>query len=232
MASETPRYPAAPIDPSALEQTLRPFGDSRMLPRAAYVDQAVFDWERRYFFGGWVCVANSALVTRPGDQRAESGVLLVRGADGELRAFANVCRHRGHELLPCGSATNRKAIVCPYHSWGYSLAGELRAAIGFQDQPGFDPSQWGLVKLPVIEWHGLVYVDESGGTAGPLPLGELGELVAPYEPERLVTAGQRTYEVAANWKVLAENYQECYHCSVIHPELCRVSPPDSGRNFA
>jgi glycine betaine catabolism A len=77
----------------------------------------------------------------------------------------------------------------------------------------------------------LVFVDGSGGAAGSLPLEALSEIVKPYEPERLVTAGRRDYDVRANWKVLAENYQECYHCPAIHPELCRISPPDSGSNF-
>lgn len=235
MASKATGYPPAPIDPAALMETLRPFIDSRMLPRAAYTDQAVFDWEQRHLFGGWVCVARGDQVASPGDQLAEvggaSGVLLVRGGDGELRAFVNACRHRGHELLPCGSTARQKGIVCPYHSWGYSLSGDLRAAIGFRGQPSFDASQWGLLRLPVAEWHGLVFVDVSGGEAGPLALETLGELAAPYEPERLVTAGQRSYDVAANWKVIAENYQECYHCPAIHPELCQVSPPSSGRNF-
>jgi Rieske 2Fe-2S family protein len=229
------RYPPAPIDAAACEQTLRPFGKSRMLSPAAYVDQAVFDWERKHFFGGWVCVARGDQLANPGDQRAEAsgdgGVLLVRGDDGEVRAFANTCRHRGHELLPCGGAANRKAIVCPYHSWGYSLTGELLAAPGFRDRADFDAGQWGLVGLPATEWHGLVFVDRSGGAAGPLPLETLDVLVAPYEPERLMTAGQRSYDVAANWKILAENYEECYHCPAIHPELCRISPAESGRNF-
>jgi glycine betaine catabolism A len=95
----------APIDRADLEEALRPFGESRMLPRAAYVDAAVFEWERRYFFsGGWICVARSEQLPEPGDQRAEAigegGVLLVRGENGVLRAFANSCRHRGHELMP------------------------------------------------------------------------------------------------------------------------------------
>ena len=80
-----------------------------MLPRAAYVDPAVFDWEQRNFFGGgWTCVGSQRQLPEPGDQRAEAtgqgGVLLIRDEDGELRAFANTCRHRGHELLPCGRA--------------------------------------------------------------------------------------------------------------------------------
>jgi Rieske 2Fe-2S family protein len=228
----------APVDPAALADSLRPFGESRMLPRAAYVDPAVFAWEQRHFFGGgWTCVGRSAQVPAAGDLRAEpagaGSVLLARGEDGALRAFANSCRHRGHELLPCGSVTRQNVIICPYHSWTYSLNGNLRAAAGFKNRPGFQADHWGLVELPATEWHGLVFVDGSG-TAGPLAdsLGTLDELVAPYEPERLVVAGQHDYEVAANWKILIENYHECYHCPVIHPELCKVSPPRSGENYS
>jgi Rieske 2Fe-2S family protein len=216
---------------------VRPFGESRMLPRAAYVDPAVFAWEQRHFFGGgWLCVGRSDQLPSPGDQRAEDvgagSVLLVRGDDGTLRAFANTCRHRGHELLPCGQTANAKAIVCPYHSWAYSLRGGLRAAAAFRHQPGFDDADWGLAELPVTEWHGLVFVDGSG-TSAPLAegLGTLEDIVAPYEPERLVVAGRHEYETSANWKILTENYHECYHCPAIHPELCRVSPPKSGENY-
>jgi len=227
----------APLSAAGVAAALRPFGESRMLPRAAYVDPAVFAWEKRHFFGGgWLCVGRSDQLPDPGDQRAEDAgegsVLLVRGDDGALRAFANTCRHRGHELLPCGqTANNSRAIVCPYHGWAYTLRGGLRAAAGFRHQPGFVDADWGLAELPVTEWHGLVFVDGSG-TAGPLAaaLSELEPVVAPYEPERLVVAGRHEYETTANWKVLTENYHECYHCPVIHPELCKVSPPKSGEN--
>jgi phenylpropionate dioxygenase-like ring-hydroxylating dioxygenase large terminal subunit len=209
-----------------------------MLPAAAYTEPAVFAWEQRHIFsGGWMCVGRSDQVPHPGDQRAETvgagSVLLVRGDDGVLRAFANTCRHRGHELLPCGTATQQKVIICPYHSWTYSLNGSLRAAASFKGQPGFVPDHWGLAELPVTEWHGLVFVDSSG-SAGPLggSLGALAGLVAPYEPARLVVAGQHDYVVAANWKILTENYHECYHCPQIHPELCKVSPPRSGENLS
>jgi glycine betaine catabolism A len=241
MVSQTPRVPAsadpAPLDPAGLAESLRAFGQSRMLPRAAYLDPAVFEWEQRHFFGGWVCAGRSEQLPEPGDQRAEAAgngsVLLVRGEDGELRAFANTCRHRGHELLPCGGSTQQKAIICPYHSWTYSLNGGIRAAAGFKNRPGFVADEWGLVELPVTEWHGLVFVDGSG-TAAPLAhsLGTLAELVAPYEMGRLTVAGQHEYDARANWKILSENYHECYHCPTIHPELCKVSPPKSGENYA
>ena len=110
--------------------------------------------------------------------------------------------------------------------------GELQDRQGLQGHDGFDDTRWGLVELPVTDWHGLIFVDGSG-TAGPLEpaLAELDELVAPYEPERLVIAGRHSYDAAANWKILTENYHECYHCPMIHPELCKVSPPKSGENY-
>jgi glycine betaine catabolism A len=229
-------FTPAPVDAAALAQTLLPFGQSRMLPPAAYTSAEVFAWERRNFFGGgWTCVVHGSQLPRSGGQVAvdngAGGVLLVRAEDGAVRAFANTCRHRGHELLPCGSSTSGKSIVCPYHSWAYSLAGQLRGAPGYRELPGFDPGAWPLVSLPAVEWHGLVFVDGSGGAAGPLPLGGLEPLVAPYEPERLVVAATHSYDAAVNWKVLTENYHECYHCSTIHPELCSVSPPHSGTNY-
>ncbi len=236
MVSQPPR-PPVPVDQAALAASLAPFGQSRMLPRTAYVDPAVFEWEQRHFFGGgWMCVGRSDQVAEPGGQRAEAvgegGVLLVRDEHGVLRAFANTCRHRGHELLPCGTATQQKVIICPYHSWTYGLDGGLRAAAGFKNQPGFVARLWGLNELPVAEWHGLVFVDGSA-TAPPLAdsLATLEDVVARYELERLVVAGQHDYETTANWKILTENYHECYHCPVIHPELCRVSPPRSGENY-
>jgi Rieske 2Fe-2S family protein len=236
MISQSPAS-QAPVDPAGVADALRPFGDSRMLPPAVYTDPEVFDWERRHFFGGgWTCVGLGADVARPGDQRAvalgPASVLLSRDDDGEVHAFANFCRHRGHELLPCGESARRGGIVCPYHSWTFALSGELRSAKGFQSTHGFEASSWGLIELPVTDWHGLLFVDASGA-AEPMEqaLADLDELVAPYEPERLAVAGRHTYDAAANWKVLTENYHECYHCPVIHPELCRVSPPGSGENY-
>jgi len=227
----------APIDRTELDRSLLPFGQSRMLPRAAYVDDEVFAWEQRHFFDDqWMCVGRSEDLAEPGDQRAESlgtaGVLLTRGQDGVLRAFANVCSHRGHELLPCGTTARHGRVICPYHSWSYTLEGDVWTAPGFKDLADFDATEHGLAQLPCTEWHGLIFVDGSG-TAPDLEaeLAGLEPLVAPYEPERLRVAGTHDYVVASNWKILTENYQECYHCPMIHPELCEVSPPKSGDNY-
>jgi glycine betaine catabolism A len=212
-----------------------------MLPRQAYVSDEVFAWEQRQFFGGgWVCVGWSESMPNPGDQRAESvghaGVFMVRDSAGVLRAFANACRHRNHELLPCGeTAVNRPIVLCPYHGWSYRLDGSLRKAPGFDGgmMAGFDPADNSLVQLPAEEWHGLIFVDASC-KAGPLArhVAGLEEIVGPYEPERLVVAGRHDYTAKANWKILSENYEECYHCPVIHPELCAASLPSSGVSYS
>jgi len=227
--------PTAPLDPDELAASLAPFGTSRMLPRAAYLDPAVLEWERAQVFGGWVCLGRSEEVERPRSLKAfalgHTGVLVSRDEEGELHAFENACRHRGHELLPCGASAQPRAVVCPYHGWAYHFDGRLRGAPGFKNAPGFDRDAHGLMGMPIQDWHGWLFVDPSG-SAGDLDehLADLELIVAPYSAENLRTLSSHTYDVAANWKVIVENYQECYHCSNIHPELCRVSPPDSGEN--
>lgn len=228
----------APLDDAAVEAALRPFGESTMLPAAAYTSPEVFAWEQRHFFAGsWFCLgrADSLLpedVRQVAVRAGDLGVLLCRDRAGGLAAFANLCRHRGHELLPDGTASSRRAVVCPYHAWSYDLAGALLAAPGFSDVAAFDPAQHALVPLPLVVWHGLVFVD-AVGAAPPFAehVGALADLVEPYAPERLTPSATHVYHVAANWKVLTENYHECYHCPLIHPELCRVSPPASGVNY-
>ena len=227
--------PPAPLDPDGVARSLAPFGSSRMLPRAAYLDEAVLAWERDHLFGGWQCVGRAEDVAAGGlaaETLGTYGVLLTRDRDGVLRGFENACRHRGHELLPCGSSTEARAVVCPYHGWAYRFDGSLLGAPGYRDVPDFDPSAFGLRPLEVREWHGWVFVDRAG-RGGPFEehVGELEDVVAPYAAAALTTVVSHEYDVLANWKVVVENYQECYHCSNIHPELCRVSPPDSGENL-
>jgi glycine betaine catabolism A len=222
----------APVDRDAIDVALRPFGESRSLPGWAYTSDELFAWERRAFLeGSWFCVGRADALAEPGAQRAvrvgSQGVLLVRGGDGTLRAFANVCRHRGHELLEPGGHREHRVIACPYHAWVYDLDGSLRGAPGFAPTPDER-----LGSVLVHEWHGWVFV----GASGRAPAFEdhargLDELVAPYGGARLRSGARTTYELAANWKLVHENYHECYHCSNIHPELCRVTPPDSGENL-
>ncbi len=229
------QFEPAPVPADDLAAALAPFGTSRMLPREAYVDPKVFEWEQRNIFSGWHCVGHASDLDGVGAQRAvdygANGVLLVRGDDGVVRAFANVCRHRGHELLACGASTKRRGIVCPYHAWSFKLNGTLRNAPGFDRHDGFDPAQFGLTELRLVDWHGWLFVDPSGqdGDFADHVAGT-EEIVSPYRPENLTVVARHSYELATNWKVIVENYQECYHCPSIHPELSRISPPTSGDN--
>jgi len=227
----------APVPAEALEPALRPFGESTMLPAVAYLSPEVLAWERRHFFAAtWSCLGRAdELLAGDDTQRAlvvGDVPVLLAAADNGMRAFANTCRHRGHELLAENASSTRAAMVCPYHAWRYDLRGNLLAAPGFRAVAAFDPADHGLVPLPLQIWQGWVFVNAA---AGALPFAEhagaLTELVAPYEPERLVLGTRHDYFVAANWKVVVENYHECYHCPLIHPELCRVSPPTSGDNY-
>ena len=140
-----------------------------MLPRESYVDPAVFDWEQHNIFSGWTCVGHASDLAAVGAQKAvgtgPNAILLVRGEDDAVRAFANTCRHRGHELLACNATTKGRAIVCPYHSWSYRLDGRLRNAPGFRDMEGFEPDQFGLAELRLVNWHGWLFVDPSGQDA-------------------------------------------------------------------
>jgi Rieske 2Fe-2S family protein len=226
----------APVPAADLAASLAPFGHSRMLPTASYVDPAVFEWEQRNIFSGWTCVGHASDLAGVGMQRAvgsgANGMLLVHGDDGVIRAFANTCRHRGHELLACGETAKRRNIVCPYHSWSYRLDGQLRNAPGFADADGFVPAEFGLSELRLVNWHGWLFADPSGADADFTEhVAGLEEVVGGYRPEELVIVDRHSYELATNWKVIAENYQECYHCSTIHPELSKISPPTSGENL-
>ncbi|QBR92412.1 aromatic ring-hydroxylating oxygenase subunit alpha [Nocardioides euryhalodurans] len=216
-----------------------------MMPAVAYTTEQVLDWERRHLFaGGWTCLGRRAdlfptdreRLTQQAVAVGDVACLVVRTGD-RLRMYANTCRHRGHELLPEGQGSERRSILCPYHAWTYDFDGRLIGAKGFRDDERFDADDHGLVELPVREWHGWVFA-HALHAVGSLEVpdfdtyvGDLAPLVAPYDPASLVVADRHTYEVAANWKAIAENYHECYHCPLIHPELCQVSPPDSGDNY-
>jgi Rieske 2Fe-2S family protein len=228
---------APPIGPDLLGPVLRPIERARTLPSEAYTSSHLFAWERRRFFeGSWVCVGRSDGLKKPGDQRAaqvgDEGVLLVHGRDGAVGAFFNVCRHRAHELLARGETASRHAIQCPYHAWVYGLDGRLRATPRFGALPEDDPVHQGLTPARVREWQGWIFINASGDAPSlEQHVGDLDGLLRPYGLERMVVCATHEYEVEANWKLVVENYHECYHCPSIHPELCRVTPTESGINF-
>jgi len=222
----------------------------RMLPAVAYTSTEALSWEQRHLFAGsWTCLGRLSDLfpaSAPGSdtksvtQRAivvgDVSALLVQDGSA-LRMFANTCRHRGHELLDDGESSQRRSITCPYHAWSYDLEGSLIGARGFRDDVSFEFDEHSLVELSVRRWEGWVFGHALHPTGSELVpsfdghIGALAGMVAPYDCGSLVLAARHTYEVAANWKVIAENYHECYHCPLIHPELCQLTPPESGDNY-
>ncbi|MCM8745840.1 aromatic ring-hydroxylating dioxygenase subunit alpha [Thermomicrobium sp. CFH 73360] len=208
------------------------------LPGRFYWDPDLYRSESEEIFARlWMCVGLAASLPQPGDflttEVAGEPLLVVRGQDRELRAFLNVCRHRGARLCtePCGHLTGH-VIQCPYHAWSYALDGRLIGAPNMRDAAGFAADAYGLHPIPLAIWHGLIWVNLSDD---PPPVES--QLVPPilerfgetetferYRIGDLAVGASITYDVAANWKLVVENFMECYHCAVVHPELSRLVP--------
>jgi Rieske 2Fe-2S family protein len=215
----------------------------RTLPRDAYFADAIWQREKERIFGReWACAGRAEELPAPGDYRvldlAGESLLVVRTNSGALRAFYNVCRHRGCRLVLDPPAPPHAApaghfaggIRCPYHAWTYTLDGELRTAPFLEEEDGFRREDFPLWPVGVETWGGFFFVNLSpleAAAEGRTLLQQLGavpERLSRYPLAELRTAQRISYDVGANWKVLLENYNECYHCAGVHPELCKVVP--------
>jgi Rieske 2Fe-2S family protein len=231
LAGET--QTALDLDRGDVEATIEPLERATMLPPRAFVDPGVFEWELERIFRGWICVGHASRVSEPGDymmrEVGTDSVVVMAGDDGRPRAFLNVCRHRGARLISDAEGSVRRRLVCPYHAWSYGLDGELVGARHMDGVEDFNTSCWGLIPVRVATVGGLVFVDLSG--EAPDVAGHVGELAGHlerYRVEDLARGGLITYDVAANWKAIAENYSECLHCPGVHPELNALSHYMSG----
>lgn len=216
----------------------------RTLPSSWYLDERVFAVEKeRIFFREWICVGRESDVDAAGghlvlDVLGQS-VVVVRTPAGMLKGFYNVCRHRGAELCTAknleerpgradlrGGVVGRNLIRCAYHSWAYNFDGELVAAPHLAEGEGFAKRDFSLYPVGVDSWGGFLFVHMTPAEAVPLAeqLGALPGRIARYPLAELRVGASIRYEVDANWKVICENYNECYHCGGVHPELCAVVP--------
>lgn len=200
-----------------------------------YASQAVYEEEReRIFYRGWVCIGRADEVGAPGEYLVRDvlgeSVFVVRNAAGALRAFYNVCAHRGTRLLDeePASGTMGKALKCPYHAWSYDHDGRLLATPNVHEDEQFSRDDYRLHDVAVAEHAGFLFVSLADEPR-PLPdhLANSNETITDFERYRmgeLRLARRITYDVAANWKIVVENYNECLHCPTIHPELVQVIP--------
>jgi Rieske 2Fe-2S family protein len=228
------QVPESPISPDEIANVRRATLQASLLPPRTFHDQDIFDYEQdAWFAGGWVSIGRVEDAQTAGQyflaSVAGENLIIVRGNGGELRGFYNVCRHRGATILEEESGTLPR-FQCPYHAWVYDLEGMLKQPRHTELLVDFDPVAWGLIPVRVDSWQGIVYVDLSG-TAEPLH-DFLGDIVVTFERfdlGALRRVRRIDYDVKANWKAILENYQECYHCPGVHPQLNRITPYDSGR---
>ncbi len=224
----------AGIPRDALQGVDRPLSKAVTLPGGLFSDPQVFRRECRTLFQrSWTCVGREDELPNPGDFRtyemAGSGVIVLRDAEGSLRAYHNVCRHRGTRILEAESGTGLTVLQCPYHAWTYDLEGGLVGAPHMEEATGFQLEQFGLYPVHVEAWRGFLFINLNPG-AEPLTsyLGAFTRRAAPYPLERLRRAHRYMYEIAANWKLVVQNANECYHCPGVHPQLARLTPYRSG----
>ncbi len=223
------------VEPEALEGFLAAGPVPRGLPAEAYTSQRFFELEEaRVFARSWTLCAFAHELSSPGDvvpvTVAGLPLVLVRGKEGELRAFHNVCRHRGLKLVdkPC---SKRHRLVCPYHNWSYGLDGRLVNASNFgghgvHQAEGFDYESHGLAEVPCRQWHDWIFVNAAGNEpdfeaflAPLMPVVE-GLDLANIDPLFKIDSG--IFE--ANWKFICENFVEPYHVPVTHPETAAGQP--------
>jgi Rieske 2Fe-2S family protein len=206
------------------------------LPARYYTDPDHYRGElERFFLGMWIHAGRSDQIPAIGDfvlrDVAGESVIVTRGGDGAIRAFYNVCRHRGTRLCETDEGCFDGLIRCPYHAWAYDLAGRLVAAPQMHDVPDFRIADYPLVSVAVGLWDGHIFLNLS---ESPRPLAEqLDELPDKFRAwgmEQLRMSKRIVYYVASNWKLIIQNYSECLHCPGVHPALQRLSHFLSGEN--
>ena len=216
---------AMQADQRSIAQLIDDHQSGYSLDQRFYTDPAIYELEiEKIVNRNWILAGHVSQFAAPGDFRVlnvgQESLIIVKGKDGELNAFANVCRHRG-SLVCLESRGHAERFACPYHGWTYDIDGRLYAA---RNMPAdFDKSAHNLKPVLVDVIHGLVFICLTN--APPSLEGakrDLAEPMAMFDFENLKVATQKSYAIPANWKLAIENYQECYHCATAHPEYARM----------
>jgi glycine betaine catabolism A len=214
----------------------RVHGNAMTLERSWYTAPEIFAREQeRIFARSWICVGRREQLERAGDyflaDAAGESLIVTTDKTGQLHAFFNVCRHRGTRVCTERSGHFTGSIQCPYHAWTYGLDGKLIAARNMSEIEVFDRSEYPLHEARIATFEGFIFVNLSSDAPAFEP--EFAPLIgrfAAWDIARLRTARSITYDLACNWKLIFLNYSECYHCPLVHPQLDKLSPSESGQN--
>jgi Rieske 2Fe-2S family protein len=209
---------------------------ARTMPGRNYTSPDVFAREMdRIYLRRWLCAGRIEEIGQPGDfltrQVGNESVIVTRDGSGALRAFYNVCRHRGTRMCEEARGNFGGSITCPYHAWSYTLEGQLRSAPHMAGLDEFDKKDYPLHTVAVAEWEGFVFINLS---SDPEPFAQAWAPMFGRFPRfdlpALKLHRRIEYDIAANWKLIHQNYSECYHCTGVHPQLVKLTPPTSGEN--
>ena len=208
---------------------------AKTLPQRYFISPEIFAKEQAAIFANqWVLVGHQSQIAKAGDyftsEVAGESVIVVRDQKGEVHGFYNVCRHRGTRLCE-DQAGHSSTIQCPYHAWTYGLDGRLVGAPHMDRVQGFDKAEHSLHAIELALWEGFIFVNLADA---PTPLEEvfapLGGKFSHWNLPKLRSAKRIEYDVRANWKLIFENYSECYHCPGVHPALQKLTPYDLAEN--
>ncbi|MBA3831359.1 MAG: aromatic ring-hydroxylating dioxygenase subunit alpha [Chthoniobacterales bacterium] len=222
--------------PNAFRKTAQTYtSGAKTLPQPYFVSPEVFNAEREQIFSKqWICVGHQSQIEKAGDyfvpEVAGESLIIARDQKQSIHGFYNVCRHRGTRLCEVASGSS-PAIQCPYHAWTYGLDGRLLGAPSMDLVPGFEKADFSLHAVNLRLWEGFIFVSLSDASK-PLEqvFAPLAGKFAHWNLPSLRPARRIEYKVEANWKLIFENYSECYHCPLVHPALSKVSPSDSAAN--
>ncbi|MBA3608109.1 MAG: aromatic ring-hydroxylating dioxygenase subunit alpha [Chthoniobacterales bacterium] len=221
---------------NAFRKTVETFtAGARTLPQPYFISPEIFAEERAKIFARqWICVGHQSQLGREGDyivqEVAGESLVVLRDQKDVIQGFYNVCRHRGTRLCEAASG-HAAAIQCPYHAWTYALDGRLIGAPHMEEAPDFAKADYSLQAVRLALWEGFIFVS-LGDLAPPLEkvFAPLAGKFTHWNLPLLRSARRIEYDVHANWKLIFENYSECYHCPGVHPLLSKVSPSDSAEN--
>src|SRR5947208_8941068 len=216
---------------------------AKSLPQKYFVSPGIFAKEQAEIFAKqWLLVGHQSQIPKPGDYFvapiAGDSLIIVRDQESTIHGFYNVCRHRGTRLKE-DVRGHASAIQCPYHAWTYRLDGGLIGAPHMDEVPGFDKADYSLPAVNLGIGEGFIFVNLANEAAGAKGGGyksleewfaPLSGKFSPWNMSILQPAKRIEYDVKANWKLMFENYSECYHCPGVHPQLQKVSPYDSAQN--
>lgn len=210
---------------------------TRTLPSKYYHSQDIYEEEvEKIFYKFWIYACREEEISEVGDykliQVEDESIILTRNKTGEVSALFNVCSHRGTQLCtePTGNF-KAKSIQCPYHAWTYTLDGNLIGAPSMQEGDGFKKEKCGLPKANVHVWEGFIFISLA---EKPEPFEvQMEALIGKFSEwnmSELRIAKHIRYELKCNWKLILQNYQECYHCPGVHPELTKLTPVQSAQH--